>query len=112
MDENKIREQYDAEIKTLKLQRDYLLKKTKVLNKCRKDAEDGNVDLEELNSLLCYNESPEPLAFCCRPKTSDGGKNCMWRDTVLNILHISKDDFIRTKEESASVFYSKIRKKE
>lgn len=108
MDEKKIREQYDTEIKNLVLQRDYLLNKLRTLNKCKKDAADGNVNLEELNSLLCYKN----LGFCCRPKTSDGGKNCMWRDFVISVLDVSKDDFIKVKEEAASIFYSKIRKKE
>ena len=108
MDENKIKEQYDTQIKNLELQRDYLLNKLKILNKCKKDAEEGNVNLEELNSLLCYKN----LGFCCRPKTSDGGKNCMWRDFVIGVLGVSKDDFIKVKEEAVSVFYSKIVKKE
>lgn len=107
MDEKKIREQYDTEIKNLELQRDYLLNKIKTLNKCKKDAAKGNVNLEELNNLLCYKN----LAFCCRPLTSDGGKNCMWRTTVLNILGISEEDFIKVKEEAASVFYLKLDKK-
>lgn len=109
LDEKKIREQYDTEIKTFELQRDYLLNKIKTLNKCKKDATKGDINLEELNSLLCYKH----LGFCCRPHTSNGsGKKCMWRDAVLSILDINKEDFIRIKEEAASIFYSKIKKKE
>lgn len=108
MDEKKIREQYDTEIKNLEIQRDYLLNKIKVLDKCRKDATDGNINLEELNSLLCYKN----LAFCCRPVFDGSGKNCMWRDFVFSALDIDKESFIRIKEKATSVFYSKIRKKE
>ena len=108
LDEKKIREQYDTEIKNLELQRDYLLNKINVLDKCRKDATDGNINLEELNSLLCYKN----LAFCCRPRTSDGGKNCMWRDFVLSTLDVGKEDFIRIKEKATDIFYSKIERKE
>lgn len=108
LDEKKIREQYDTEIKNLEIQRDYLLNKIKVLDKCRNDVTKGNINLEELNSLLCWHN----LAYCCRPKGSDGGKNCMWRTTVLNILGISENDFIKTKEEATNIFYSKIEKKE
>lgn len=109
MDENKIREKYDTEIKTLELQRDYTLNKMRTLDKCKKDAAEGNINLEELNNLLCYKN----LAFCCSPKRSNGvGKNCMWRDTVLSILDISKEDFIKVKEKAANIFYSKIEKKE
>lgn len=108
LDEKKIREQYDTEIKTFELQRDYLLNKIKTLNKCKKDAAEGNVNLEELNSLLCWGN----LSYCCRPHFDGSGKKCMWRDFVLSVLGVNKDDFIRIKEKAASIFYSKIEKKE
>lgn len=107
MDVNKIREQYDVEIKNLELQRDYLLNKIKTFNKCKEDSKEGNVNIEELNSLLCWQN----LCYCCRPSFNGSGKKCMWRDFVLSVLDINKDDFIRIKEEAASVFYSKVNSK-
>lgn len=107
MDENKIREQYDTEIKNLELQRDYLLKKIELLSEYEKKGVKTVDDAEGLMKVLCYRN----LAFCCRPKTSDGGKKCLWRDSVLNILGVSKEDFIRVKEEATSIFYPKLDKK-
>jgi len=60
LDEEKIREQYDTEIKTLVLQRDYLLKKMEVLNKFKKQGMHSEEDIRELMSILCYKN----LAYC------------------------------------------------
>ena len=97
MNEKKIREQYDTEIQNLELQRDYLLKKIELLSEYEKKGVKTLDDAEGLMKVLCYKN----LAFCCRQKDSDGnGKKCMWRDTVLNILGINEDDFIRVKEKA------------
>lgn len=98
IDEEKIREQYDTEIKTLVLQRDHLLKKIKTLNKIEKEGVHSKDDAKKLmEGVLCWGN----LSYCCRPKTDDGdGKKCMWRDRVLSLLGISKETFIAAKEKA------------
>lgn len=96
LDEKKIREQYNTEIKNMVLQRDYLLKKIEVLDKFQKTCVRTDDDVKELKSLLCYND----LCYCCKPKGyGDGGKNCMWRSAVLKLLGIPEDEFVRIKEK-------------
>lgn len=98
-DENKIREKYDIEIKNLELQRNYLLNKIKALNKWNKSGVDSPDDAKELMQILCWQN----LSYCCRPKTSDGrGKNCMWRTSVLKLLGISEEEFIKVKEKAVN----------
>ena len=55
---------------------------------------DGEIEedegLEELQQVLCWNN----IAFCC---STD--KNCLWRDTVLEICGLDKKDYEKLKKK-------------
>ena len=117
LDENKIRQQYNTEIESMKArmdampkeiknmeaQRDHLLKKIRVLSEFEKNGVKNKEDIEALMDVLCWGD----FSYCCRPNTDNGrGKKCIWRDTVLRILGISPGTFMATKEKAVDVLLS------
>jgi len=117
LNEDKIRKQYDTEIENMKVrmdalpleiknletQRDYLLKKIRVLSEFGKNGVKTKEDIKALMDVLCWGD----LSYCCRPNTDNGqGKKCIWRDTVLRILKVTPETFMATKEKSVDALLS------
>jgi len=61
----------------------------------------GKLDWEDVRlvmQLTCFGN----IAYCCKARVREDdkeGKDCPWRDAVLEILGISKEEFNRVKEQ-------------
>ena len=62
-----------------------------------------NADIRRaMEQLLCYGN----IAYCCAsPKSRNGGKECVFRDGILDALGLNHRDYEQIKDEMTKVFY-------
>ena len=85
----KIRESYNKKTKELEEEKEELLRKAMILAKYKKRAPRNKKELDELFSVTCFGN----IGYCCGLE-----KPCVWRNGVLNILRIPREDYKRKKE--------------
>jgi hypothetical protein len=62
-------------------------------------------DIREVMTFTCYDS----LAFCCN--LGEAGKPCFYRDSVLEALGISPEEFIRIKNEFTNRIIGEVMRK-
>ena len=74
-------------------------RKLKIIEKYINKEPENETEYKELFSLLCYKN----IAYCCGIE-----KDCYWRDIVLFIIGISKENYKNWKEEVGKNFIKAI----
>jgi len=70
-----------------------------ILEKYVNKKPENETEIKELFSLLCFNN----ISYCCGIE-----KDCYWRDLVLFILGITKEQYKEWKEKIGMEFIKKI----